>query len=404
MNLLVYKYMKNKEKIIELIMNSNNYMEVLSIFCYFSKILDNTIVLIADNDNGVALPEMILSRKIGKGKVLNFFGTRKFIIINNTMVNNLCMDKGTDFLFDCCVSLDTNAVSYLKQIANGKMSEYRSLIEFLNRKDINFDCNLYLQENCGKIDQGNYFDIYENLKTFINLTTIDFELYEKYGVISSKYGDSFTNTRTDELFTTMRYLDSDIFENDKYLWKLKYALLLKMSIIEITSKKSPKNKMIELLKFSAEELSILLARDLTIIGKFFWRDIKVQSFFRKIKPNAKNIIEIIKAMTWDLFHLFKLEYTLIALKSNSECIPLLSILTYDNGLKDIIEAYTYKMVILSDRFYGVPECGIDTFLLTKGINISEFYNFEKLEKRRDHVIKIDDLINKLENDLLQFMS
>ena len=72
--------------------------------------------------------------------------------------------------------------------------------------------------------------------------------------------------------------------------------------------------------------------------------------FKKTKQNSKNISNSINGMSWDLTHIRIIERLYSFTFDDYVKFGIHPILTYDNGLKDILKLCPVKKVVIYDRY------------------------------------------------------
>lgn len=78
----------------------------------------------------------------------------------------------SNYYIDVCVELDTQAVSYLKNVFveyNQVLdcNKIEALIEYLQLPEVDYSCIPYLVENAAKKDVIDKIDCYRNIKSFM---------------------------------------------------------------------------------------------------------------------------------------------------------------------------------------------------------------------------------------------
>lgn len=213
---------------------------------------------------------------------------------------------------------------------------------------MNYSCFPYLVENAAKKDSINIIEVYKNIKSIML-----FKAFNYHRLLQNKncvYDKSEADIQID---TDLLYND---FHSDRFMeccsafsevQKMVYILLMKSICIEFTnSKRSAKNKMLDLLDFMNEKLGVFMEREFEICFRYFEHDNRTKKFFKKIQKNSNRLNETINGMAWDLVHirLIENEYTTILIKDVKFAIHML--LTFDNGLKEILQINPIEQIAL----------------------------------------------------------
>ena len=195
----------------------------------------------------------------------------------------------------------------------------------MNIPDVDYSCVPYLVENAAKKEQIKQDDCRSNIKSFMYLKYFDYSAFLKDGTCRFKKRDEDIQLEADELYNSMfseefRYCFGNIFE----MQQAAYILLVKASSIEFRHpRKSSQNKMMELFDFVNMELGFIAERELEVYFRYFDHDARTKKFF--------------KCMGWDLIQVRMIEREFAVKPDESVRYAIHMLLTYDNGLKDILQ-------------------------------------------------------------------
>lgn len=147
--------------------------------------------------------------------------------------------------------------------------------------------------------------------------------------------DIIAYNHADDAWSQMKH--SRFYErNDEKRVRSIYCFLLKIYIIEFCSKKSPRNKLIELVDFINTTLGIYLESGLLLAYWYFDKSYScVSEFFQKIQPGAKDKLKKVEGMAWDLFHLWDIPTEMSVQSHQYNAIILQAFATHDNALAEI---------------------------------------------------------------------
>ena len=171
------------------------------------------------------------------------------------------------------------------------------------------------------------------------LKYFDYSAFLKDGTCRFKKRDEDIQLEADELYNSMfseefRYCFGNIFE----MQQAAYILLVKASSIEFRHpRKSSQNKMMELFDFVNMELGFIAERELEVYFRYFDHDARTKKFFKGVQKNSKKILENINGMAWDLIQVRMIEREFAVKPDESVRYAIHMLLTYDNGLKDILQ-------------------------------------------------------------------
>ncbi|MGI5997566.1 MAG: hypothetical protein ACOX89_02765 [Lutispora sp.] len=121
------------------------------------------------------------------------------------------------------------------------------------------------------------------------------------------------------------------------------------------------------MEFVNKEIGCILEREIAICYLFLSHDKRIEKFFKKIKPNCKDIVKHISGMAWDLFHLRHLEFLMATLKPLNARYVLYSIITFDYGLQEVLKVYPIKKCAIYDGIF-LPVFEIPLYELIKEID------------------------------------
>lgn len=309
---------------------------------------------------GVKMPELIKTSYKGDYAIIEMGCAERYYAIDAEICRNMRMTGQANYNIDACIELDTQVVSYLRNMFVDWKSvsipqDKMKLFMYLSNKKVNYSSLLYMLENSNKITADNQDICYQNLKAYEMFKNFNFRKYAKKGKISYKRSRKVIERTARMQFESLK---SDMFRDamkDFYdSQECIYCLLMKAVLIEIgNSKKSASNKMKSLIEFVNAELGVFMEREMAICYYFFMHDERTDRFFKKTKPNSKNIAETIYGMAWDLTHARLIErwYDFIPVEIVKYGIH--PILTYDNGLKDVLSLFPIKKMAIYNG-YTIP--------------------------------------------------
>ena len=281
-----------KEAINEMFL-CKNLMEHMGCFQHFYEELKDCTFVVFSEDEGTELPEALHSNYDNDFAIINIGSTNRYYAVNSTIYEEMLRTGRSDYYIDVCVELDTQAVSYLKNIFEeyNKIPDYdkiRKMIEYLQLPEVNYCCVPYLVENAAKKDDINVIDCYKNIKSFMLFKSFDFSVFEEKGECAYVRQEEDIQIDVDGLYNDM--LSEKFYQAYENLFRMQkalYVLLLKTVCIEFTNRKSAKNKVMELFDFVNEQLGFIAERELEVCYYYFNHHEKTKKFFKKVQKNSK---------------------------------------------------------------------------------------------------------------------
>lgn len=211
---------------------------------------------------------------------------------------------------DYSVSMDTQILSYLKRfVFNSKENipgNFYEVLNYLITNDVNVDPFEYLYENVNNID------------SHLNDITMTLYAYEVFKSLNKDYWISnyllISNLKHSEIISTvnseireLKTVFKNIKEQMNIMFNLIYICLLKMIIIELYySHKSWYFKLDKFLEYLNDIIGVMAHREIILAKEYFIKGHNLR-FFKRINKNMKQPFDIIRNMTWDLYHLHNIE-------------------------------------------------------------------------------------------------
>lgn len=376
--------------------------------CYqhhINELKDWTFVVFSEDD-GTKLPDALCTNYDNKFAIINLGRGDRYYAVDQQICEDMLRTGVADYYIDVCVELDTQAVSYLKNVFEeyNQIPNYeniKELVHYLQLPSVNYSCLPYLVENAAKKDSINRIECYRNIKSFMLFKSYDHErLLRKESCVYDRSEediqidvDSLYNDVFSEKFA--QYY-GDFFEMQKGI----YALLLKAISIEFeNSKRAAKNKMYDLIHFVNDELGFIAEREMEICYHYFAHDDRTKKFFKCAQKNSKDIFNSIKGMAWDLTHVRLVEREYMTLLVNDLRFAIHMLLTFDNGLKDLLKINPIEQIALCNGT-AIPK--FQNRWLEDIDGAYEMLMSPESVQRRCHTSEMrnmDELCNRLEDTL-----
>lgn len=298
--------LSEKEKnAIQDMFSCDSQLEQLACYQHYLEPLKDWTFVTFSKDFGTKLPDELCENSSNNFSVINLGCGNRLYTINKSIYKEMLRKGNAKFKIDTCVALDTQAVSYLKNAFreyNEKPDYYgiKDLIDYLQKPNVNYIGTPYLIENAGKKDLINPIECYKNIKSYMLLRAFNYEkMLNNEECVYGKTEEEI-QIETDILYNNFlsdRFVQvqSDLYEFQKTV----YVLLMKAVCIEFAnSKRSAKNKILDLVDFVNEKLGIFTERELQICYCYFEHDDRTKKFFKKVQKNSKELKETINGMAW----------------------------------------------------------------------------------------------------------
>lgn len=321
-------------------------------------------------------------------KQIDKYIVRSFSSLENTLV----IDK---FNFESyfrkikvhrCFDFDSNIISYLRgYLIHKEIDEsFKKLLVYLKSSEAQISCSPYILEAAANRHDVNHNFIFESLVSFFAFDKArSIEEFDSYNYNTIKNDSAIVKN----VSRVMKKIKKEIPLLDMTKYHLIYCLLLKMYEINFKSKKSPKNKTLELLDCVNKELFAYTENELYIAYLFFDNDERVSSFFEGIQNNSINVISKISAMAWDLLHLRNLESQVAFRNSGSRNVYLHFFCSRDLGINNILNLNPIqRLAIVNKRCYPIRENNITQ--LEFGKQISDNLMMYK-DSRAENIVNVN---------------
>lgn len=394
-----------KEAINEMFL-CKNLMEHMGCFQHFYEELKDCTFVVFSEDEGTELPEALHSNYDNDFAIINIGSTNRYYAVNSTIYEEMLRTGRSDYYIDVCVELDTQAVSYLKNIFEeyNKIPDYdkiRKMIEYLQLPEVNYCCVPYLVENAAKKDDINVIDCYKNIKSFMLFKSFDFSVFEEKGECAYVRQEEDIQIDVDGLYNDM--LSEKFYQAYENLFRMQkalYVLLLKTVCIEFTNRKSAKNKVMELFDFVNEQLGFIAERELEVCYYYFNHHEKTKNFFKKVQKNSKDLLHTINGMAWDLIHIRLIEQQFTLKPTDEVRFAIHVLLTYDDGLKEILQINPIEQIVF---YKDIPIPKLKHFWIDNIPGAKEKLLSEENRRRRHQAFvekDVNELTRTLEAELL----
>ncbi|WNV05169.1 hypothetical protein RP726_01870 [Candidatus Methylospira mobilis] len=295
-------------------------------------------------------PGFAVNRTFSAGAaVRSLFNTERVLVLDTETAEEMESGHST-YPIDYSISLDTNAMSYLRPYMAGKRlaplpKDFQAVFEFIARPEVNIDPIPYFSENLPTLVNGETVDkIFENLKAYEILRNLDGEWLKKKGEVRSTLTEQELVYRAQQLLSRM-YMDignAPLLKEILFRHQYMYACLIKMAAIQIKSPSAGLGRKMEaFLDFSHSRLATMNGRETAIARAYFQRGQKLK-FFGKIQKGRSDILELLSNMAWDIWHVRQIEQSLAFMPSKGARYFFPALLTFDHKLIEVMDLYPLK--------------------------------------------------------------
>jgi len=340
--------------LVAMICNTESAAEAVSMFATWRDLLgDYKFALAAKRGPRLGFAA---SRSFHSGAAIrSIFASDNVLLLDAETITEMAEGKA-HFLVDQSVSLDTQALSYLRPYFENSHAprlpaDFSDVFEFIARPEVCVDPIPYVTENLRNLgDAKNEAAILANLRAYEVFRTVDVEALRATGRARSTRSEAELDSRSSKLLVGMRKnrADTKFYSEVCFRYNFLYAQLLKMVEIQFRSSGSGVDaKMEEFLEFLHGALSCMSAREIALARAYFERG-QTLLFFGKVQRLRPKLFRHLSSMTWDLYHVRQLELalTLQVLPGARYFFPAL--LTFDKKFIEIIDLYPLKAVAFSE--------------------------------------------------------
>ena len=336
-------------------------LDVAAYWCRNRPILDEYKYIQVFSDPVISTSIRSLSFKFPLDELTNvksLFNGDRLYFYDNDIIANIGMPRPLVKEIGYTFILDTNAASYVKGLIHNKnhnkSASVSAFARFIKSENLFFDYMYYIIENY-ELFKSKPEVIKENIKCLEILGTLDTNLFLSTGKIKSELSDTELNAGVESEIA--RTFESGKFEGAmKYMYRIhtvNYLLLLLMIVHE--RKDVPvKEKIKEIIDFMHSKLACIFERELVLAIEFMTISFGC-GFFNKVNRGAKNVLDKLKNMAWDMT---LLRYVEEVTKTNAADFMIPFIVSYDDEFLKLLNIYPVKALLInkSDRMsYTRPE-------------------------------------------------
>ena len=293
-----------------------------------------------------AIPGFAVNRSFSGGaRIRSLFPDERVLVLDPETIKSIRSVAAT-YSVDYSISLDSNAFSYLRHHVIGETkrlpNDFVEVFNFIARDDVRVDGMPYVLENRGGTnlqDERKALHVFESIKAYEVLRTIDGEWLRNHGEVRSKLDDAALVKRAQEAMSRL-YFSADDHNGMRGLRarvSYSYANLLQLVLIQLQRKNWPTDRKVEAyIEFCHSRLATIDARGMVLAREYFERGQNLK-FFGRIQAGRDDLLELLNNMAWDLFHVRQLE-SAMSMRPDSEARYFFpALLTYDQGLIEVMD-------------------------------------------------------------------
>lgn len=322
---------KEIKQIIAEVLHAQNPITCLEKFKIYEPAKKITFLLF-DGNQTTNFQHITHNYNLSKYSIVNLGNYSNTAIITTSML----LDKKAICAIKTMYSLniDSNIVSLLPQLLKSKPidPDFLNFLVYIKKNNLDLNISPYLfEDSLNSSGMKNEIRAYECLLSFFSYCNLS--LQQLYFLPCSP--DIIAYNHADDAWSQMKYTRF-YKRNDEKRVRSIYCFLLKVYIIEFASKRSPRNKLIELVDFINTTLGIYLEFGLLLAYWYFDKSYNcVSDFFQKIQPRAKDKLKKVEGMAWDLFHLWDMPTEMAEQSQKYNAIILQAFATHDDALAQI---------------------------------------------------------------------
>lgn len=392
----MYTWPEKIKQIIAEVLHAKNPIVCLEKFKHYEPANKITFLLF-DGNHTTNFHSLIHNYNLSKYSIVNLGDYANTAILTTSMLLDTKVLTAIKTAYS--INIDSNIASMLPRILKDKLIDPDFLNFLIYIKKNNLVLNIYpylLEDSFNSSGMKNEARAYECLLSFFSFSNLSLQQLYSLPCVP----DIIAYNHADDAWSQMKHSRFYERNNEKRVRSI-YCFLLKIYIIEFRSKKSPKNKLIELVYFINTSLGIYLESGLLLAYWYFDKSYSyVSDFFQKIQHGAKDKLKKVEGMAWDLFHLWDIPTEMSVQSHQYNAIILQAFATHDNLLAQIAKLNPITRIAFYDQEAQVKyKFSLSNFLPDDFIIDSIINN----QKQREYLCKTVDLIslsNQLENEFL----
>lgn len=339
---------------------------------------------------------------IKKGDISSCFNDDRIRLINKKVIKRVTLSQKNNVAISYDIHLDTNVVSEIDKYVREKKQdiELKEAVEaIISRRKLHSSMSIdpYIAENTLLKD---------GLDSVVKNVIFNF-----FSVLNNSHEDNIVkarkmtknNVKQLEEFYSKEFPNALPFVIQRQLYKTVYVNLLKMIII---NKKhfTVEEKIKELVDFQNRTIYRYCVPEMNIACELFEKGYDF-TFFGILQNKREDIIKDIKNMSWDLFHLRNMEFTMSIMRNPKVDFIVPLMFSFDkkfNRLRKITKLRLFINDTKTLQYYPIYEENTVLKYFDEK-EMMKYFGIEAKTNRLKNVrkVKIDKVIAKLEEELLK---
>lgn len=332
----------------------------------------------------------------------NGYSIFEFMKYENTILLPMQGDK-INIIADATIDLDSNIMSMLRGSQYSLQNQdFLDFAEFISRNQIQLNAIPYFLE--ASMNTSAMKDLESVRKCLVNYFCFSRMCNENkfYSEYMPQLEDEYrANIAFQEMLCNRKNIRND--ENGRI--NAIRCFLLKIYIIEFSSKKSAENKLLQLMEFVNNELGLYWENGVLLAYWYFSKQKDVVGFFSKVKPNSRSKTKDVEGMAWDIHHLWNIPEQMFNMWKKTRKINVVYLATHDRALAAIARLNPIVRLCFYKDNYGVKyEYSIRDYVSEKCYGKISDELFEKTAQRKAIMEKNNykEMLKNLETELMSF--
>ena len=280
----------------------------------------------------------------------NGYSIFEFMKYENTILLPMQGDK-VNIIADATINLDSNILSMLRGSQYSLQNQdFMDFAEFIGRNQIQLNAMPYFLE--ASMNTFAMKELESVRKCLLNYFCFSRMCNENkfYSEYMPQLEDEY---RANRAYQQMLDNRKNIRNDEKEMINAIRCFLLKIYIIEFSSKKSAENKLLQLMEFVNNELGSYWENGVLLAYWYFYKQKEVVKFFSKVKPNSRSKTKDVEGMAWDIFHLWNIPEQMFNMWKKTRKINVVYLATHDRALAAIARLNPIRRLCFYKDNYGV---------------------------------------------------
>lgn len=341
----------SEQKLVREICSSANALEAHRLFeKNAAELKDWQIVFAEESDVGSL---KLLNQPLGESGIATtvFRGKSLWLMDAPFVTNSGPMEfKGGSAMF-----VDSNAASYIRTIAyrdtpSASALNFAGLINQIGTRLQNLNPYLYLWESLRSWDAETITKCTQSVAAMHALASSGSKLSVEWGKrFRAEFKDSAERVAAGLIKEFQQEREAGRFSGLEDQLDLMEAILIRTKIIEMSSRKEPEFKLVQLVNYMHEKLCTMALRELIVCGDMLFRSDRSRiSLKLNSIQNHANPLALIRNCAWDMYIPRVLDRLSSATPDQAPNVDfyLAEVLSFDGDVSDIINATKLKAIAI----------------------------------------------------------